>query len=59
MKIISGFKTEDEVEVLMDRFEDRVTHVSRVDLIIKLEYALSLQFVDRLKKSEKNYIGEN
>ena len=46
MKKISGFKTEDKVEVLMDKFEDMVTEADRIELATNLKYALSLQFVD-------------
>ena len=53
MKNISGFKTDEKVEVLMDRFEDMVTEVDRIELGTNLKYALSLQFVDRLEKSGK------
>ena len=53
MKNISGFRTEEKVEVLIDIYEDMVTGVRRVDLVNNLEYALSLQFVDRLEKSGK------
>ena len=42
MKNVSGFKTEEKVEVLMNKFEEMVTKVRRVDLGTNLEYALSL-----------------
>ena len=58
MKNISGFKTDEKVEVLMDRFEDMVTEVDRIELATNLKYALSLQFVDRLEKSGKINTGE-
>ena len=50
MKNISGYSNEDKVEVLMDRFEDIFTEVRRVYFVTNLEYALQLQFVDRLEK---------
>ena len=58
MKNISGFKTDEKVEVLMDRFEDMVMEVDRIELATNLKYALSLQFVDRLEKSGKINTGE-
>ena len=48
MKYVSGFKTDEKVEILMDIFEDMVTEVRRRDLVTSLEYALLLQLVDRL-----------
>jgi len=53
MKNVIGFGTEDKVDVLMEIFEYMVTEVRKVDLVTNLEYALSLQFVDRLEKSGK------
>ena len=35
----------------MDRFQHMVTEVRKIDLVNTLEYALSLQFVDRLEKN--------
>ena len=40
----------------MDRFEYMVTEVKRVDLVTHLEYALLLQFTDRLEKCGKIFI---
>ena len=53
MNDISGFKMDKKVKVLMDRFEDIVTEVDKVDLETNLKYAFFLQFVDRLEKSSK------
>ena len=53
-----GFRTEVNDEVLMDRFDEMVTEVRRVDLVNNLEYALALQFVDRMEKSGKINSGE-
>jgi len=53
MMNITEFRTEDKIEVLMDRIGDIVTEVSRMDVVTNLEYAMSLQLVDRLEKSGK------
>ena len=49
MKKISGYKMDDRVEILMDKFEDLITEVYRIDLASNLKYALTLQFMDRLE----------
>ena len=48
-----GKETDDRVEVLMNRFEDIMIEMKSVDLVNSSEYAVSLQFVDRLKRSGK------
>ena len=37
----------------MDKFEDMITEVDRVELAANLKYAMLLQFVNRLEKSGK------
>ena len=58
MKDISGFKTDENIETLIDKFEERVTETEKMDLATNIKYALSLQFVDRLEKDGKINAGE-
>ena len=53
MKKISGFKTNDKVDTLIDNFDEMLIEVKNLDLAGRLEYALSAQFVDRLEESGK------
>ena len=55
MKKISGdgFRTEESVDKMIDRFEDMVLDVKKVKLGERLEYALGLQFLERVEKSGK------
>ena len=53
MQKISRFKTEEKVNMLIDRFEEMVTEIEAVKLVDRLKYALSAQFVDRLEESGK------
>ena len=46
MENISEFKTDEKVEVLMDRFED----MDRIELAVNLKYALSLKFVRYIRE---------
>ena len=50
MRVMCGFKTDYKIETLMDNFEEMVTEIRRVDLAKNLEYAVCLQFMDRLEK---------
>ena len=58
MKKISEFKIDDDIETLIDKFEDIITEAEKVDLAKNLNYALSIQFVDRLEKGNKIDSGE-
>ena len=58
MKKISGFRIEDNVDVLIDRFEEMVTETETLKLAERLKYALSLQFIERLEDSGKINSGE-
>ena len=58
MKKISDFKAEEDVETLLDRFEEIITETDKVDLATNLHYALSIQFMERLEKSNKINTGE-
>merc|ERR1712115_212034 len=53
MKEIVNFKVEGEIESITDRFERMMTETKKVDLAAKLDYALTLQFIDRLEKEGK------
>ena len=51
MRMISGsnFKTEEKIEMKIDKFEDMVTGVDRIGWVNNFRYALSLQFLERLE----------
>ena len=53
MKEIVNFKVDGEIESITDRFERMMTETKKVDLAAKLDYALTLQFMDRLEKEGK------
>ena len=53
MKKISGFRTDDKVDTLIDNFNEMLVEVQTLDLARRLKYALSSQFVDRLEASGK------
>merc|ERR1712101_99371 len=53
MKEIANFKVEGEIESIMDRFERMMTETKKIDLAAKLDFALTLQFIDRLEKEGK------
>merc|ERR1711867_33816 len=50
MKEIVNFKVEGGIESITDRFERMMTETNKVDLATNLDFALTLQFVDRLEK---------
>ena len=52
MRMISGssFKSEDKIEMEIDKFEEMVTEVDRIGLVNIFKYAMSLQFLERLEK---------
>ena len=58
MRKISGFRTDDKVDILIDRFEEMVTETKTVKLAENMRYALSLQFVERLETIGKINSGE-
>ena len=49
MRKISGFKMEDRVDILIERFEEMVTQVETLRLAENLRYALSHNFMERLE----------
>jgi hypothetical protein len=58
MKKISNFKTENKVDGLINNFEEMVTETKKLKLAENLEYALGLQFVERLEAGGKINSGE-
>ena len=55
MKKISGngFKSEDKIDVMIDRFEEMITETENIRLAENLRYAMSLQFLERLENCGK------
>lgn len=49
---LSYFKADESIKKLIDKFEEMVNDTDKMNLATNLEYALSLQFVDRLEKDE-------
>ena len=60
MRMISGsnFKTEDKIEMKIDKFEEMLTEVERIGFVNNFRYALSLQFLERWEKCGDNNIVE-
>ena len=50
MKKIVEYKTEGTIEEMLDSFGKRMTKVEKIDLAQILNYALTLQLVDRLER---------
>ena len=48
-----GFKSDESVDKMMDRFRDMIVEMKRIKLANNLEYAMGLQFLERLEKSGK------
>ncbi len=53
MKEIVNFKVHGEIESITDRFERMMTETKKVDPTANLDYALTLQFMDRLERKER------
>ena len=55
MKKISGecFKSDESVEKMDDRFGEMLVEIERIKLAENLNYALGLQYLERLEKSGK------
>ena len=53
MKHISEFKTDQKVEVFIDKFDYMITDEDRVELVANMKYVLLLQFVDKFEMSGK------
>ena len=52
MKKISGdgFKSDDKIDVMIDKFEEMVIETENIKLAENLRYAMSLKFLERLEK---------
>ena len=55
MKKISGdgFRSEEKIDVKIDKFEEMVIEIENIKLAENLRYAMSLQFLERLEKCGK------
>ena len=53
------FKSEDKIDVMIDRFEEMITETKKIRLAENLGYAMGLQFLERLEKSGKVNTVEN
>ena len=56
MNSISRFRMDGQVEEMMDRFEKTMNETKRVNWVTNLEYALSLQFIDRHEKMARQIV---
>ena len=55
-----GFKSDESVDKMIDRFRDMIVEMKRIRLEENLDYAMRLQFLERLKKSGKvNAVEKN
>ena len=48
-----GFKADESVDKMMDRFGDMIVEMKKIRLAENLDYAMGLQFLERLEKSSK------
>ena len=48
-----GFKSDESVDKMIDRFRDMIVKMKRIRLAENLDYAMGLQFLERLEKSGK------
>ena len=53
MAEIVNFKTEGGIENITDRFGKMMAEVRKLDLAANLNFAMTLQFMDRLEKNGK------
>ena len=55
MRKISGktFKSEERIDVMIDKFEEMTIEIEMIKLARNLEYALSVQFLERLENCGK------
>ena len=55
MRKVSGevFKSDESVDKMMDRFGDMIVEMKKINLANNLDYAMGLQFLERLEKSGK------
>ena len=48
-----GFKSDESVDKMIDRFGDMIVELKKIKLAENLDYAMRLQFLERLEKSGK------
>ena len=48
-----GFRSDENVDKMIDRFGDMILEMKKISLIENLDYAMGLQFLERLEKSGK------
>ena len=48
-----GFKSDENVDKMIDRFGDMIIEMKKIKLAENLDYAMGLQFLERLEKSGK------
>ena len=48
-----GFKSDESVDKMMDGFGDMIVEMKKINLANNLDYAMGLQFLERLAKSGK------
>ena len=48
-----GFKSDESVDKMIDRFRDMILEMKRIRPAENLDYSMGLQFLERLEKSEK------
>ena len=48
-----GFKSDESVDKMMDRFGDMIVEMKKINLVNNLDLAMGLQFLERLEKSGK------
>ena len=53
MKEISEFKIEGHVERVLDKFERIIVKTKKLDLTQNIDFAMKLQFIERMEKSGK------
>ena len=55
-----GFKSNENVDKMINRFGDMITEMKKIKLAENLDYAMGLQFLERLEKSSKvNAVEKN
>ena len=53
-KIIgAGFKSDENIDLIIDIFGDMITETKKIRLAENLDYAMGLQFLERLENSDK------
>ena len=46
-----GFKSDESVDKMMDRFGDMIVELKKIRLAVNLDYAMGLKFLEMLEKS--------